>query len=65
MMEKTAVILILIGFFLFIGFGLSAANSIEAHESERTKNVFCGISLGGLVSGIIGIILLIVSQFSS
>lgn len=60
-MEGIITILIFIGFWIFFGFGFASANSIEANESEKVKNVLGIISVIGFFMVIAGIILLIVN----
>lgn len=62
-MEQTATLLMVIGIFTFLGCGISVANSSEARRNEKTANVLTVFSVIGILMFIIGVILLIVSQW--
>ena len=49
-------LMVLLGGFSFIGFGICVANSIEAKESEKVANIITGLSVTGMLSFIIGLI---------
>lgn len=62
-MEQISALLIIIGFFTFLGCGLSCANSIEAKESENTANVLGVLTALGCLTALVGIVLLVISYF--
>ncbi|WP_264550485.1 hypothetical protein [Flavobacterium sp. N2820] len=62
-MEQILMPLAIIGAFLFIAFGLSAANSIEAKESETVSNILTGFLILGIVCFLIGFFGLIIIGF--
>ena len=62
-MEQILMLMAIIGAFLFIAFGLSAANSIEAKESEIVSNIFTGLLILGIVCFLIGFFGLIIVGF--
>lgn len=55
-MEQIFGLMAFFGGFLFIGFGICVANSIEAKESKKVANVMTVLSVFGMLSFIIGLI---------
>ena len=49
-------LMVLLGGFSFIGFGICVANSIEAKESEKVANIMSVLSVAGMLSFITGLI---------
>lgn len=49
-------LMVLLGGFLFIGFGACVASSIEAKQSEKVANVMSALTVVGILSFITGII---------
>lgn len=61
--EQISVLLIIIGSFLFLGCGISVANSIEAKESKKVADVLTVFTVLGMLMCIIGLIGLMLSLF--
>lgn len=55
-MIEIFLLMVLVGGFSFIGFGISAANSIEAKQSEKVGNVMVVLSFAGVLLFIAGLI---------
>lgn len=55
-------LMVLLGGFSFIGFGICVANSIEAKQSEKVANVMSVLSVAGVLSFITGLIGLFVAS---
>jgi amino acid transporter len=48
--------MILFGAFLFLGFGIASANSIEAANNKRLGMIMTIISFGGCLAFLVGLI---------
>ena len=53
-MEQFFALMAFLGAFLFLGMGLSLANSIEAKESETASNIMTFLMISGILSFLIG-----------
>ena len=62
-MEQIFVLMMVLGAFCFLSFGICVGNSIEAKESKITANIMTIFSVLGMLSLIIGFIGLLIINF--
>ena len=63
-MEQVFALMIFLGGFTFISFGICVGNSIEAKENKRVAIVLTGFTVLGALSLLIGLVgLIIISLF--